>query len=162
LRTEKRCVFSQHPLVFDKRSAHLRNHLALIYRCIPGCVGCNAQFFHGLPGLLRYPTQLLSRIPFFFCALTTALGMPPISLRRCSSDFRSNALQLSLSAPAFPQFVFECVRPARLSPRRSSLVLTYSCHRGCLSFTFFLGQSSLRAAVSFDKMRFDIGRLRVP
>jgi hypothetical protein len=68
--------------------------------------------------------------PFMLSALTTALGMPPISLCRCSSDFRSSAVHLSVSAVGLLQFVFDCVRPARLSPRRSSLLLIYSCHRG--------------------------------
>jgi hypothetical protein len=106
LGTEKRCVFSQHPLIFHKRSAHLRNHLALVHRCIPGCVGRNAQFFHCLPGLLSYHTQLLSRIPFVFGALTSALGMPPISLCRCSGDFSSTALHLGLTAPTLQQVGF--------------------------------------------------------
>jgi hypothetical protein len=75
LGTEKRRVFSQHPLIFHKRSPHLRNHLALVHRCIPGCVGRNAQFLHGLPGLLSYRTQLLSRVPFMLSSLAEALGV---------------------------------------------------------------------------------------
>src|SRR5262249_41895277 len=35
-------------------------------------------------------------------------------------DFRSSAVPLRLSAVGLLQFVFHCVRPARLSPRRSS------------------------------------------
>jgi hypothetical protein len=106
LRTEKRCVFSQHPLIFHKRSAHLRNHLALVHRCIPGCVGRNAQFFHSLPGLLSYHTQLLSRVPSMLSALAAALGVTPISLCRCSGGFRSTALHLGLSAPSIQQVGF--------------------------------------------------------
>jgi hypothetical protein len=117
---EKRLVFSQHPLIFDKGGPHLRNHLALVHRCIPGCIGGDTQFFHGLPGLLSHHTQLLSRIPFVFCPLSAMLGVPTISFCCCSAGFRSIAFHLGLSAVGLLQFVFDCVRPACLKPRRSS------------------------------------------
>jgi hypothetical protein len=120
LGTEKRREFSQHPLIFHHRSPHLRNHLALVHSGIPGLVGGKAQFLHGLPCLLSYLSQLFSRIPFVLGTLTTALCVPPISLCCCSGDFRSSAVHLRLSVVGFLQLVFHCVRPARLSFRRSS------------------------------------------
>jgi hypothetical protein len=121
LGTEKRLVFSQHPLIFDNCGTHLRNQLALVHRCIPGCIGGDTQFFHGLPGLLSHHTQLLSCISFVFCPLSAALRVPPTSFCCCSDGFRSSAFHLGLTAVGLLQFVFDCVRPACLKPRRSSI-----------------------------------------
>jgi hypothetical protein len=102
---EKRLVFSQCTLIFDNCGTHLRDHLALVHRCIPGCIGGDTQFFHGLPGLLSHHTQLLSRIPFVFGPISATLRVPPTSFCCCSDGFRSSAFHLGLSAVGLLQFV---------------------------------------------------------